>query len=153
LTGPADDPGAEPEEAGRRYGRAMRVGWLLLGLFFVGLGIVGAFLPLMPTTIFLILAAGCFAHSSPRLEAWLLDHPRHGPTLRAWRAEGAISRRGKQAASLGMAAGYGIFCLAARPSLPLAAGVALAMLSCAAWVLTRPLPGMPPGGGSDEEAR
>ena len=66
-------------------GRAARLGWLAMGWICVALGIIGALLPLMPTTIFLILAAGCFARSSPRLEAWLLDHPRVGPTLRAWR--------------------------------------------------------------------
>ena len=140
MTGHPDDPDPEPAEAGRRYRSAVRVGWMLLGLFLVALGIIGAFLPLMPTTIFLILAAGCFARSSPRLEAWLLDHPRHGPALRAWRAEGAISRRGKQAACLGMTAGYGIFCLTARPAFPLAAVVAAALLGSAAWIIRRPLP-------------
>ena len=78
--------------------RLIRASWLALGLFFVGLGIIGAILPLMPTTIFLILAAGCFARSSPRLEKWLLDHKVFGPTLRAWRADGAISRRASSAA-------------------------------------------------------
>ncbi|WP_336297289.1 YbaN family protein [Sphingomonas sp. 7/4-4] len=68
--------------------------WLALGWFFVLLGFVGALLPLMPTTIFLILAVGCFARSSPRLEAWLLDHRRFGPSLRAWRENGAIPRKG-----------------------------------------------------------
>ena len=71
----------------------IRLGWLALGCLFVGLGMIGAVLPLMPTTIFLILATGCFARSSPRLEAWLLNHPRFGPTLRDWRERGAILRR------------------------------------------------------------
>lgn len=117
-----------------------RAAWTALGLVFVALGIVGAFLPLMPTTIFLILAAGCFARSSPRLEAWLLDHPRFGPTLRAWRAEGAIGPRAKMMASGGIAIGYGLFLWGAKPHLPLALGVGVVMAACAAFVLSRPLP-------------
>jgi len=141
-------PEAGPE-AGSETRRALRIGWLLLGFFCVGLGIIGALLPLMPTTIFLILAAGCFARSSPRLEAWLLDHPRHGPALRAWRAEGAIPKRGKQAACLGMAVGYILFWLAAHPGALLAIGVAAALLACAAWIVTRPLPGTAPHQDAD----
>lgn len=131
---------ADTGPAGRKGGHAVRIGWLMLGFLCVGLGFVGAFLPLMPTTIFLILAVGCFARSSPRLEAWLLDHPRHGPALRAWREEGAISKRGKIAASGGITLGYGLFLLAARPAPGLALGVAAAMAACAGWILTRPRP-------------
>ncbi|MEE4450558.1 YbaN family protein [Novosphingobium resinovorum] len=123
-----------------RRGRIARIGWLLLGFLCVGLGFVGAFLPVMPTTIFMILAAGCFARSSPRLEAWLFDHPRFGPALRAWRTEGAISRAGKRAACIGIAIGYGLFWLGARPALGLALAVAAMMLACAAWIVTRPSP-------------
>ena len=118
--------------------RMIRLGWLILGCLFVALGVIGAILPLMPTTIFLILAAGCFARSSPRLEAWLLDHPRFGPTLRAWRERGAIGRRGKVMACGGMTLGYGLFWLGARPHWPLALLVAVVMLACATFVLTRP---------------
>ncbi|MBZ6382220.1 YbaN family protein [Sphingomonas sanguinis] len=123
---------------GSRVRRAIRFGWLALGVFCVGLGIVGALLPLMPTTIFLILAAGCFARSSPRLEAWLLDHPRFGPTLRAWRRDGAMSRRAKGMACGGMAIGYAIFLLTARSNAILAVVVAFVMIGCATYIGTRP---------------
>ena len=64
--------------------------FLGLGFLMVALGMIGAVVPLMPTTIFLIAAAACFARSSPRFEAWLLDHSHFGPILRDWRANGAI---------------------------------------------------------------
>lgn len=128
---------ADPRKPGRLRG-AIRLGWLALGFLFVALGVIGALLPLMPTTIFLILAAGCFARSSPRLEAWLLDHPRVGPTLRAWRRDGAIPRRGKLLACTGIAAGYLIFLLTAAPRLPLAIVVATAMAGCALFIVSRP---------------
>ncbi|WHU03108.1 YbaN family protein [Sphingomonas sp. NIBR02145] len=118
----------------------MRLFWVALGCFFVALGVIGALLPVMPTTIFLILAAGCFARGSERLEAWLLDHPRVGPPIRQWREQGAIPRKGKIAACAGIAFGYGVFWLTARPHLPLALGVALGMAVCALWIVTRPAP-------------
>jgi hypothetical protein len=114
--------------------------WFVAGWLFVGLGIVGALLPLLPTTIFIILAAGCFARSSPRLETWLLRHPRFGPTLRAWRAEGAIPRRGKVAACLGMAVGYALFWSSMQPGLFVDVAVAIALAGCAAFILSRPTP-------------
>lgn len=121
-------------------GRAMRAGWLLLGFLCVGTGFVGAFVPLLPTTIFMILGAGCFTRSSPRLEAWLLDHPRFGAALQAWRAERAIPRTAKRAACIGIAIGYGLFCLGARPSLGTGLAVAAIMAACAAWIVTRAAP-------------
>jgi len=132
---------AEPARPLRQQHPVARGFWLVLGLGFVALGIIGALLPLMPTTIFLILAVGCFARSSTRLESWLLDHPRFGPTLRAWRRDGAISKRGKAAACAGMALGYGFFWITARPHLHSALIVAIVLGGCAAFVLTRPTAG------------
>ncbi|MGL4325682.1 MAG: YbaN family protein [Beijerinckiaceae bacterium] len=73
----------------------LAAGWLAL-LF----GAIGIVLPLLPTVPFVILAAFCFAKGSPRLEAWLLNHPAFGHHIRAWRERGAISRKGKRAALL-----------------------------------------------------
>lgn len=79
--------------------------YLALGLGFVMLGIIGAVLPVMPTTIFLILALACFSRASPRLEQRLLAHPRYGKSLRDWRDHRVVSRRGKYFASAGMLLG------------------------------------------------
>lgn len=113
---------------------------MALGLSFVLLGVIGALVPLLPTTIFLILAAGCFARSSPRLEARLLDHPGFGPTLRAWRSRRAIPRRGKIGACVGIAIGFVVFAGGARPQLAVLIPVSIALLLCAAWIVTRPAP-------------
>jgi uncharacterized membrane protein YbaN (DUF454 family) len=118
--------------------RLARGAWFVLGLFFTALGFIGALLPLMPTTIFLILAAGCFARSSPRLEAWLLNHRQFGPTLRAWRTQGAISKRGKIMACSGITLGFIMFWIGARPGIWLDLLVGGLMAACAAYILTRP---------------
>ncbi len=120
--------------------RMVRLGYLVAGFVLLALGIIGAFLPLMPTTIFIILAAGCFARSNRRIEDWLLNHKSFGPTIKAWRAEGAISRRGKTLATAGMVLGYMLFLIGARPDLPLALFVLAVFGACAWYVLSRPNP-------------
>ncbi len=86
--------GADRPGAGLRQQLIRRL-WLALALFFVGLGSVGAVLPLLPTTPFLLLAAFCASRSSPALHAWLYSHPRFGPLLRDWRDHRAIRPRAK----------------------------------------------------------
>ncbi len=59
--------------------------YTLTGWCSLGIGIVGLVLPVMPGTVFLIIALACFARSNERLEKWLLEHPRLGPPLKQWR--------------------------------------------------------------------
>ena len=69
--------------------------WTWLGCLLLVLAAIGAVLPLMPTTIFVLLAAGCFARSSPRMHAWLLQSQLFGPTLRNWEENRCMPRRAR----------------------------------------------------------
>lgn len=118
----------------------MRAVYLSLGLLMTALGILGAILPLMPTTIFLILAAWFFSRSSPRLEAWLMNS-RFGSVLSDWRENRAISRRSKAVALTGMSAGFAIFLLTSSPPFLLAAAAGVLIVGCALYVVSRPSSG------------
>lgn len=82
--------GLPPDGTGPLRVLLLAGGWLALVL-----GFVGVFLPLLPTTPFLLLAAACFVRSSPRLHARMLAHPRLGPFLEQWRRERSIPRGAK----------------------------------------------------------
>jgi hypothetical protein len=76
-------------------GRLLR--WLLIsaGTFFVGLGILGIFLPLLPTTPFLLLATACYARSSKRFYNWLLNNKMFGDYIKNYRKEKKIPLKAK----------------------------------------------------------
>lgn len=108
----------ESDRAGRDVGtvtsaapgasRIARALWLMAGLVCVALGGVGVILPGLPTTVFFIMAAACFARSSPRLERWVLDLPRVGPMVRDYRAGLGMPRRAKTIA-IGMIVAFSGF--------------------------------------------
>ena len=120
--------------------KAKRALWIVGGVILVGIGTLGIFVPLLPTTIFWILAAGCFSKSHPAWAARLYDHPKYGHHLREWRDRKAISRKGKIAACSGIALGFALFVLGAHPNLKLDLIVGGLMAACAAFILTRPAP-------------
>lgn len=72
-----------------------RTVYFILGWIFLGLGFVGIFLPLLPTTPFLLLTAFCFSRSSERWHKWLLAQPRFGPFILDWQNHGVIRLRAK----------------------------------------------------------
>jgi uncharacterized protein len=92
----------------------VRFVYLLVGLLCVGLGAIGAVLPVVPTTPFLILALAMFAKSSVRLERWLLEHERFGPRLRAWRKHRVVPWPVKLTAWGSMIASLGLMALTGR---------------------------------------
>lgn len=78
--------------------------WRLLGAASFAIGIANAFIPLLPTTIFLLIGVWAYGKGDPLMRERLLAHPRFGPDLRRWVEHRQISRRGKWAACLGIGA-------------------------------------------------
>jgi uncharacterized membrane protein YbaN (DUF454 family) len=74
---------------------AIRYALLTVGWLSVVLGVVGIFLPVLPTTPFLLLAAACFARSSERFYNWLVNHPKLGPWIRDYLEGNGIPLKGK----------------------------------------------------------
>jgi len=81
-----------------------RWAWWLLAYASLGVGIIGIFVPVLPTTVFVLVAAWAAARGSERLEQRLLAHPYFGPMIHAWRAHRAVPRRAKWAATWTMLA-------------------------------------------------
>lgn len=120
-----------------------------LGFLFLALALVGVFLPLLPTTPFVLLAALCFARSSEKWHAWLLGNPSFGPMIRRWEDQRCISRRVKAIALVSMIGlgGFSILKVIDSPGWQIA-GLALVAIG-AGVVLRIPTCGKddPPGNG------
>ena len=111
--------------------------WRTLAMLCLLLGLVGVFVPGLPTVPFLLLAAWAGSKGWPALETWLLNHPRHGPPIRRWRDHRAVPRRAKWLASASMVVSVLLIALSAAP-VALKVGSALILASVAWWLWLRP---------------
>ncbi|WP_425079461.1 YbaN family protein [Ruegeria denitrificans] len=89
--------------------------WAGLGLLCVAMAAVGVVLPLLPTVPFLLLAAFFFARSSSRLHNWLVTHNLFGPLILDWQSSGAIRPVAKRAATVSIAAVFGLSVFLSAP--------------------------------------
>lgn len=118
-------------------GDRRRLAMQALGLGAAALAVAGVALPLLPTTPFVLVSAWAFARSSPRLEAWLRDHDRLGPPLKAWEHRGAIPRGAKAIAAVSLPVS-GLLVHASGAGLVVTATVGVALACVGGWILTRP---------------
>jgi len=115
-----------------------RIVFLALGWLFFVLGVIGVFLPVMPTTIFMIMALWAFANSSQKMHTWLYTHAKFGPALQRWDRDGVIPIHAKIAALGGMFISL-IYVTVFSGAPPLAVGAAVALIAFGAvYVLSKP---------------
>lgn len=111
--------------------------WRICALLALALGVIGLAVPVLPTVPFLIVSAWCASKSSPELERRLLTHPIYGEQIRAWRERGAVPRRAKWFATIGMIGSAVLIQLTPAPTWAHIA-VPLCMLGVAVWLWWRP---------------
>lgn len=111
--------------------------WRLLAVSALALGLLGVLVPGLPTVPFLLLAAWAGAKSWPALEQRLLDHPVHGPVIRAWREQGRVPRRAKWLASGMMLCSALLLQFMPAPAWA-RLGVPLLLAGVALWLWRRP---------------
>lgn len=110
---------------------------LWCGHALIGLGLMGVLLPLVPTTVFLIGAAMCYAKSSPKLYQRLVNHPRFGLAIRNYLDHGVISRRGKWAANISLSISAAILCFSPLNQWAMFAGL-MGIMIASIFIVTRP---------------
>lgn len=135
---PHHDPSSSAEAVKRRGGRStVRALWIVAGWVALALGAIGAVLPVLPTTPFVLLAAFAFGRGSPRLRKWLVDHRHFGPVIHNWEAHRVIERRYKILACMLMGLTFTASVLTGLSALVLTIQ-AVCMGAAAIYVLSRP---------------
>lgn len=134
-----ETPAAEKPASPRPLSLPLRCLLMVFSVLCVVLGLIGAVVPGMPTTVFILMAAWAAMRSSPKIHGWLYAHATFGSILRNWDEGGQVSRRVKWTASASMLFSSAlIFYLSVKPWLT---GLALTVMACVlVWLWLRPEP-------------
>ncbi len=129
-----------PETGGQRQpqGYARRILFAGLGMLFFTLGVVGVFVPVLPTTPFMLLALWAFSLSSQRLHAYVWHHPRFGQAVRDWKTYGIVPRKAKLSAVSVMAVSAVFLVFFSNAPLWAVMVAVVTMVSAAVWLWRRP---------------
>ena len=128
----------ERAPAGPLDWRGVRMVLALIGWASLGLGILTLFVPLFPTTIFLLLALWALSQSSSPGYLWLRNHPKLGPAMREWDEYGVIAPRAKLFAIAGLASSGGTMSFLADENWTMRAVVGVVLMAIACYIATRP---------------
>lgn len=119
--------------------KAMRVFWFVVAVLSMILALIGAILPGLPTTVFVLISAWAAARSSKRFHHWLMTHRLFGPSLQRWQQGRLVSRKGKWAALFSMSLSAVILLWSNTPT-----WIAIVAISCMlcvlVWLWSRPEP-------------
>lgn len=118
--------------------RLQKMLWLAAGYCCLLLAIIGALLPVMPSTVFILLAATCFSRSSPALSHWLYQHPRFGPPLILWQTYKGMTVKTKTIALSMLLLSFGSSIYALRHQPWLAFILLTLWLTLSIWMWRRP---------------
>jgi uncharacterized protein len=116
----------------------VRALFFIAGVTALGFGIAGIFLPVLPTTPLVLLAAACFARSYRPFHEWLLAHRQFGPMIHEWQEHGSIPYRTKITAIVMMAVSLGVSVVFFVRPLWLQAALAAFGVALAAWMYRLP---------------
>ncbi|PCI77569.1 MAG: hypothetical protein COB20_07595 [SAR86 cluster bacterium] len=114
-----------------------KVLWLLLAYATLAIGLIGAFLPILPTTPFLLVAVWAGSHASSKFKWWLLRHKHFGPGLRDWYRDNAIAKPAKIAAVTVISVSWLIIILSGSPT-GVIVFTGLLFIGCISFLLSRP---------------
>ncbi|MGP9567994.1 YbaN family protein [Halomonas sp. AOP5-B2-8] len=128
-----------PKRFQRKASMLVRGLWVAIAALSFSIGVLGIFLPLLPTTVFMLIAVYCASKGSPRFEAWIRSRHYVGPLLVTWEQERAIPRRAKLAA-VSMIALSGLITVWTLGPGWRSLAIIVLLIIVAVWLATRPEP-------------
>ncbi len=130
-----------------RHAVPVRIVFAAFGTLFLLLGVLGVFLPVLPTTPFLLLATACYARASHRVFNWLLNHPRFGALIREWREYRSIPYRAKRTALVLIVLSFAFSIVFFVPGWPARLAMGAGGLVLMTWIARIPSRDAPSGAG------